>query len=167
MSLFDYSLPNQNRKKFACLSSRNCFSRFAICVICFVDYLVYDGPSEKHGEWVQERVGGVQAAIVTAPIVQAYEQAFKSVKHTGRIVAVGLPSSNVPVSILDFVLGGIQLIGTLVGSRREMQEALEFAKLHKIGSKVEKRKLEDINEIFDDMLNYKISGRIVIDFTAK
>jgi propanol-preferring alcohol dehydrogenase len=136
-------------------------------VTCLVDYLVYDGPSDKHGEWVQERVGGVQAAIVTAPLVQAYEEAFKSVKHDGRIVAVGLPASKISVSVLDFVLGGIQLIGSLVGTRKDVQETLELAKLHKIACKVEKCKLEDINQIFDDLLNYKISGRIVIDFTAK
>ena len=38
--------------------------------------LVYDGPSDKHSEWIEKKVGGVQAAIVTVPVIQAYEEAF-------------------------------------------------------------------------------------------
>ena len=127
--------------------------------------LVYDGSADKHGEWVQERVGGVQAAIVTVPSIQAYEEAFKSVKRSGRIVAVGLPSGKISIPIIDCILSGIQLVGTVVGTRQDLREALQLAKLHKIVCRAEKRKLEDINLIFDDMINYKISGRIVIDFS--
>jgi alcohol dehydrogenase, propanol-preferring len=129
--------------------------------------LVYDGPANKHGEWVQDKVGGVQAAIVAVPLIQAYEEAFKSVKRGGRIVAVGLPNGNISVPIVDCVLSGIQLVGSVVGTRKDLQETLELAKLHQIVCKTEKRKLEDINLIFDDMMNYKISGRVVIDFLAK
>ena len=131
------------------------------------DDLVYDGPADKHGEWIQERVGGVQASVVTVPLIQAYEEAFKSVKRGGRIVAVGLPSGKVSIPILDIIMSGIQLVGTVVGTRKDLQEALQLAKLHQIVCRVEKRKLEDINLIFDDMINYKISGRVVIDFSAK
>jgi D-arabinose 1-dehydrogenase-like Zn-dependent alcohol dehydrogenase len=42
-----------------------------------------------------------------------------------------------------------------------------LAKFRQITCKVEKCKLEDINEVFENMRNFKISGRIVIDFTAK
>jgi len=71
------------------------------------------------------------------------------------------------VPILDCVINGIELVGTVVGTRQDMQEALELAKLHKITCKIQKRKLEDINEIFEDMNNYKISGRVVLDLSAK
>jgi propanol-preferring alcohol dehydrogenase len=71
------------------------------------------------------------------------------------------------VPILDCVINGIELVGTVVGTRQDMQEALELAKHHKITCKIQKRKLEDINEIFEDMNNYKISGRVVLDLSAK
>ncbi len=58
------------------------------------DYLVYDGPSEKCGEWVQAKVHGVQVALVTVPLIQAYDEALKSVKRGGRIIAVALPKEN-------------------------------------------------------------------------
>ena len=104
---------------------------------------------------------------MSVPSIPAYEQAFKSVKRCGRVVAVGLPSGTMSVPILDCVLNGIELVGSVIGTRQDLKEALEFAKLHKITCKIQKRKLEEINEILDDIINYRISGRVVIDFTDK
>jgi propanol-preferring alcohol dehydrogenase len=112
-------------------------------------------------------VHGVQAAIVTVPIIQAYEEACKSVKWGGCVIALALPNDNLSIPINTFIRGEIQLIGSFVGTRKDLIEALELAKLHKITCKVQKFNLEDINKIFEDMQNYKISGRAVIDFTAK
>lgn len=132
------------------------------------NYLVYDGPSDKHGEWIRTTTkGGVQAAIITVPLIQAYEEALKSVKRGGRIVGVGLPSGKMSLPIFDCIVNGIEFVGSIVGTRQDLKEALELAKLHKITCKVQKRKLEDINEIFDDMINYKISGRVVLDLSTK
>jgi propanol-preferring alcohol dehydrogenase len=69
--------------------------------------------------------------------------------------------------IFDCIVNGIEFVGSIVGTRQDLKEALELAKLHKITCKVQKRKLEDINEIFDDMINYKISGRVVLDLSTK
>lgn len=130
--------------------------------------LVFDGPPDQHGEWIQEKTnGGVQGSVVTVPIVAAFEQAFKSLKRGGRVVAVALPNGRMSVPIVDCVLGGIQLVGSIVGTRKDLQEALEIAKLHKIECKVQTRKIEEINDIFEDMVNYRISGRMVLDFTGK
>lgn len=128
--------------------------------------LVYDGPSDKHGEWVKSTTkGGVQATIIAVPLVEAYEQAFKSIKRGGRLVGVGLPSGNMSLPIFDCILNGIEIVGSVVGTRQDLEETLQLAKLHQIKCKIQKRKLEDINEVFDQMLNYKISGRVVLDFT--
>ncbi|CAF1101907.1 unnamed protein product [Rotaria sordida] len=90
---------------------------------------VYDGPSDQHGKWVRQKVDGVQAAIITVPLIQAYEEALKSVKRGGRIVAIGLPAEKMSISTIDFILREIKLIGTTVGTRKDLQEALELAKL--------------------------------------
>jgi propanol-preferring alcohol dehydrogenase len=78
-----------------------------------------------------------------------------------------MPKGNMTVPITRWVTSGIELIGSTLGSRQDLQEALNFAKLHRIECKVEKRKLKDINQIFDEMSNFKINGRIVIDFLEK
>jgi propanol-preferring alcohol dehydrogenase len=100
-------------------------------------------------------------------LIQAYDEAFKSVKRGGRIIAVAIPKENISIPTINFIFREIKLIGSFVGTRKDVQEALELAKIHKITCKVERCKLEDINEVFDNMHNYKISGRIVIDFTTK
>ncbi|CAF0962373.1 unnamed protein product [Adineta steineri] len=128
---------------------------------------VYDGPAEKHGEWIQNKVGGVEASIVTVPLIIAFDQAFVSVKRCGRVIGVGIPKGNMSFPIARWVTSGIELIGSTLGSRQDLQESLDFAKLHGIECKIEKRKLKDINQIFEDMSNYKINGRIVIDFLEK
>lgn len=127
---------------------------------------VYDGPAENHGEWVRDRVGGVQASIVTVPLLVAFEQAFESIKRCGRLVAVGMPKGNISIPISRLVTTGIEIIGSTLGTRKELAEALEFAKAHQIKCKIEKRRLSEINEIFDRMSQYQIHGRIVIDFTT-
>ena len=91
---------------------------------------------------------------------------MKSVKRGGCIVAVGFPTGTINLSIFELVVNGIQLVSASPGTRKDLREALEFAKVHKITCRVEKCKLEDINQILDDMLNFKISGRMVIDFSA-
>lgn len=125
---------------------------------------MYNGPSDEHAQWIRSNLDGIQASIVCVSSAQAYEQAIKSVKRGGRVIAVGLPSEDISLSILQLVAGGIQLIGSGVGTRQDLKEALELAKLHGILCPVNRRKLQDINEIFEDMLQYKIVGRIVIDF---
>ncbi|CAF0781360.1 unnamed protein product [Adineta steineri] len=71
-------------------------------------------------------------------------------------------TNNVVLIFLGDGTGAFTLTNTLSSDK-----ALEIAKLHKIECKVQKKRLEDINEIFDDMINYRISGRIVLDFSAK
>ena len=126
--------------------------------------VVYDGPVDKHAEWIRNKVGGVQASFVTVPLTIAFEQAFESVKRCGRVIGVGMPKGSMSIPITRWVTSGIELIGSTLGSRKDLQEALDFAKLHRIGCKVEKRKLQDINQVFDDLSDGKINGRIVIDF---
>lgn len=103
--------------------------------------------------------------MVTVPIIQAYDEAFKSLKRGGRLIAVGLPKENLSIAIPNLIIKEIQLIGSFVGTRKDMQEALELAKLRQITCKVEKCKLEEINEVFNRMHQFKLSGRVVIDFT--
>lgn len=114
---------------------------------------------------VETTGGGVQAILVTVPSLSAYDQALKSIKRGGRLVCVGLPNGKMSVPIVDCVLNGIELVGSVVGTRQDLQEALQLAQLHHIVCKIQKKKLEDINEIFNDMIHYRISGRIVLDLT--
>ena len=51
-----------------------------------------------------------------------------------------------------------------MGTRQDLQEAFHFAAEGKVVPKVTLRPIEDINQIFDEMLEGKIKGRMVIQF---
>ncbi|WP_373842090.1 alcohol dehydrogenase AdhP [Limosilactobacillus sp.] len=114
---------------------------------------------------IQDKVGGVQAAIVTATAPICYDQALASVRAGGKVVAVSLPKGNIDVPISKTVLDGIEIIGSLVGTRQDLAEAFQLAADGGIDPIVHTRKLSEINDIVDEMKAGKIVGRMVVDFT--
>lgn len=127
--------------------------------------LVYDGPGNDAGTWIKEHTnGGVQGVVVTAVAKQPFSQALQSIKRGGRVVPVGLPPESMEISIFDTVLGGHEIVGSIVGTRMDLVETLDLARDGEIKPIITMKKLEDINEIFDDMLNGTINGRVVVDF---
>lgn len=66
---------------------------------------------------------------------------------------------------LRLVLDGIEVIGSLVGTRQYLVEAFEFAADGKVVPKVTPRKIDEINDIFEEMQQGKIKGRMVIEFS--
>lgn len=108
---------------------------------------------------------GLDATIITSVAKMPFNQAVDVVKAGARVVAVGLPVDKMDLDIPRLVLDGIQVVGSLVGTRLDLQEAFQFAAEGKVVPKVALRPLEDINEIFEEMEQGKITGRMVIDFT--
>ena len=115
-------------------------------------------------EWIHNQVGGVQASICTAVSKPAFGEAYRAVKRGGKCVAVGLPPEMMEVPIFDTVLNGVSIVGSIVGTRKDLQEALEFAAEGRVKTIIETASLEEINRIFDDLEQGKINGRIVIKF---
>lgn len=121
-------------------------------------------PTKENAEQVmQEKIGGAHAAIVTAVAKSAFNSAIACVRAGGVVVAVGLPPEAMDLSIPRLVLDGIEVVGSLVGTREDLREAFDFAAEGLVVPKVEKRPIEDINDIFDEMIEGKFKGRMVID----
>jgi alcohol dehydrogenase, propanol-preferring len=101
-----------------------------------------------------QRLGGADAAIATAATPTAFEQAFRSLARGGRLVFVGLPAENhMQLPIFETVLGGIELRGSIVGTRHDLEEVFE---LHRRGlTQVEyaERRLDDVNEAIEQVLD--------------
>ncbi|RBW68476.1 alcohol dehydrogenase AdhP [Bacillus taeanensis] len=111
---------------------------------------------------IQDKVGGVQAAISVAVTKKAFEQAYQSVKRGGSLVVVGLPNDELPIPIFDTVLNGVAVKGSIVGTRKDLQEALEFAAQGKVKTNIETQPLEKINDVFERMVKGQINGRVVL-----
>ncbi len=129
--------------------------------------LVINSRNEDAAKVIQEKVGGAHAAVVTAVAKSAFNSAVDAVRAGARIVAVGLPPESMSLNIPRLVLDGIEVVGSLVGTRMDLAEAFQFAAEGKVIPKVTMRPLEDINDIFHEMESGKIKGRMVIDFKAK
>ncbi|KML66151.1 alcohol dehydrogenase AdhP [Pectobacterium peruviense] len=127
--------------------------------------LVINPAKEDAAKIIQEKVGGAHAAVVTAVARAAFNSAVDSVRAGGRIVAVGLPPESMDLNIPRLVLDGIQVLGSLVGTREDLKEAFQFAAEGKVKPKVTLRPLKDINAIFAEMKGGKITGRMVIDLS--
>ncbi|KDM90537.1 alcohol dehydrogenase AdhP [Photobacterium galatheae] len=122
-----------------------------------------DFMKEKPSEAIHRLVGGVHGVVCTAVSKPAFEEAYRSVRRGGSCVLVGLPPDEMPIPIFDTVLNGIKVIGSIVGTRQDLQECLQFAAEGKVRAIIEVKALEEINDIFDDMMKGEITGRIVMN----
>ncbi|WP_025730875.1 alcohol dehydrogenase AdhP [Atopobacter phocae] len=113
---------------------------------------------------IQEKVGGAHGAVVTAVARTAFNQAVGSVRAGATIVAVGLPPESMDLSIPRLVLDGISVKGSLVGTRQDLAEAFQAGAEGKVVPTCQLRPMEDIEDIFEEMEQGKIKGRMVIEF---
>jgi propanol-preferring alcohol dehydrogenase len=113
---------------------------------------------------VQKATGGVHGVLVTAVHPQAFGQAIGLARRGGTIVFIGLPPGEFPAPIFDIVLKGLTIRGSIVGTRQDMAEALDFYARGLIHPTVHTARLEDINDVFARMEAGQIDGRIVIDY---
>jgi propanol-preferring alcohol dehydrogenase len=108
--------------------------------------------------------GGAHGMLVTAVSPPAFSQALHMVRRKGTVAMVGLPPGEFPTPIFDVVLKRITLRGSIVGSRKDLSEALAFAAEGKVKTHLHEKRLEDINSIFEDLEHGRVDGRIVIKF---
>lgn len=114
---------------------------------------------------LKQEIGGAHGVLVTAVSPRAFEQAIGMARRGGTITLNGLPPGKFDLSIFDMVLDGITVRGSIVGTRKDLQEALDFASRGKISANISVEPLMNINAIFDRMRAGKIAGRVVIDMT--
>ncbi|WP_413232653.1 alcohol dehydrogenase AdhP [Mycolicibacterium sp. 050158] len=113
---------------------------------------------------VQKLTGGVHGVLVTAVHPQAFGQAIGLARRGGTIVFNGLPPGEFPAPIFDIVLKGLTIRGSIVGTRQDMVEALDFYARGLILPTVTSACLDDVNEVFGRLERGQIDGRVVIDY---
>lgn len=113
---------------------------------------------------IQEKVGGVHAAVVTAVAASAFDQAVDSLRPDGKLVAVALPQGDMKLNIAKTVLDGIIVAGSLVGTRQDLAECFQFGAEGKVKPIVKTRKLAEINDMIQELKDNKVVGRNVVDF---
>ena len=123
------------------------------------DLVVNGKEVEDVAGYIQEKTGGTHSAVVTAVYKVAFNQAVD------RVRAVGLPSEYMDLSIVKTVLDGIHVVGSLVGTRKDLEEAFDFGAQGLVVTVVETVPVDTAVKVFDQMEKGKIQGRKVLDFT--
>jgi alcohol dehydrogenase, propanol-preferring len=106
--------------------------------------------------------GGAHGVLVTAASPSAFSQALQLARRRGTVSLVGLPPGTFPMPIVDMVLKRITVRGSIVGTRKDLAEALDFAARGKVRAHIHEARLEDINPVFAELRAGKIDGRVVL-----
>ena len=110
------------------------------------------------------KLGGADAAIVLAATPHSIEQAFHSLKRGGRLVLVSLPKDNTfELPIFETVLNGITVIGSIVGTRKDLAEVFELHAQGRTRVVREVHQLDEVNSCIDAVLNGEVDARVVFD----
>ena len=125
--------------------------------------LVVNAAKEDPGAFLQKATGGMHGVLVTAVSPIAFQQGISALRRKGTIALNGLPKGHFDLSIFDTVLNRYTVRGSIVGTRKDMQEAVAFAVEGKVKATVHAARLEDINEVFDQMKKGQIDGRVVLE----
>ncbi|MBI2719125.1 MAG: zinc-dependent alcohol dehydrogenase [Rhizobiales bacterium] len=114
---------------------------------------------------IRESIGGSHGAVVTAVSPRAFEQSVGIVRNGGTVAWIGLPGGKqdeIRLSIAAVVNGEVSIRGSSVGTRQDLQEAIDFAANGLVRARIEKAPLADINGIFARMKKAEINGRVVL-----
>jgi hypothetical protein len=108
---------------------------------------------------------GPHAAIVTSSKAEAYETAMAYIRPAGTVVAVGLPSreATIAANVVMTVLQKKRLIGSMVGTRLDVIEALRIAAEGHVKSAIQVRPFAELQNTFTEMIKGTLPGRVVLD----
>jgi alcohol dehydrogenase, propanol-preferring len=124
--------------------------------------MVVNAKSHDPAAEVQRAIRGAHGVLVTAASRTAFSQALAMLHKRGTMSMVGLPPGDFALPIFDMVLNAKTVRGSIVGTRKDLQEALAFAGEGKIHTTYSEEKLDNINAVFARMSKGEIDGRVVM-----
>jgi propanol-preferring alcohol dehydrogenase len=119
---------------------------------------------ETAGRALLKEWGGVDAAIVLTGSAAAIPQAFKALKRLGTLVLVGVSVSQYELPLVDTVVKGIQIRGSYLGPREDLESVFELARSGAMRAQVETHGIEESPAILERMKRGEIAGRAVVRF---
>jgi propanol-preferring alcohol dehydrogenase len=111
-----------------------------------------------------QALDGAHAAISVAVAPKVISQAFGSLRRGGTLVFVAMPADNdVSLPIFETVLNGLTIRGSIVGTRKDLSEVYALHAQGRTRVIRESRKLEEVNECFEEVEEGHVAARIVFD----
>jgi propanol-preferring alcohol dehydrogenase len=108
-------------------------------------------------------LGGLDVALVTVPAPSVLVTAHAALNPRGRLAMVALPADDIlPLPVFSTVLRGVQVIGTLVGTRNDLKDCFELHRRGKTKVIAAERGLDEVNAVFDEVLSGRVPARVVL-----
>ncbi|QRW22110.1 Zinc-binding dehydrogenase [Rhizoctonia solani] len=105
---------------------------------------------------------GVHAAIVTSGLTAVYSQSLQYLRRGGTLVAVGV-SGKIEIDMASTIPRNIKIKTVYVGNREEARQALDMLARGRIQTTCRVEPLSKLPQVFDEMEEGKLAGRIVLD----
>ena len=109
--------------------------------------------------------GGVDAVINFAPTPATWPAMVEAVRPLGRIVAAAIVPEPVALNQEWLTLKGVEVTGTSVGTRLELQDLLRMHAREPFLAEITPVRLCDANAALDALEEGRVVGRQVIDFS--
>ncbi|OQN99775.1 hypothetical protein B0A48_14545 [Cryoendolithus antarcticus] len=112
---------------------------------------------------------GAHAVVVYASSKESYASAISLLRPRGIVIAVGVPGA--PDAFLGthpamLAMGAYRTAGSVVGTLKEVDEALDFVKRGLVHPVLTKGTLADVNKYLALMSEGKVAGRVVLKVAA-
>jgi len=131
---------------------------------CGADY-TYDNTQGGLKQFVYSCTNnkGAHAVICFAPDEEAMHQCIHTVRKGGTVVLVALKSSNsqIELPLHEVIMKGISVVGSIVGNRNDLHQAMEFAARGLVKPKVHVHRLADFRSAIKELRANSFEGRVV------
>ena len=124
--------------------------------------LVIDARTEDPASVLQAH-GGADVAVGLAVSDQSFATAYAGLRRGGRLVLVALPAGGtLSLPVFDTVLNGKSVLGSIVGTRADLEDVFALHAAGRTRVIYETRPLSGVNEAIDEVLNGKAKARLVL-----
>jgi alcohol dehydrogenase, propanol-preferring len=108
--------------------------------------------------------GGCHAAAVFSASNAAYASAPRLLRVNGILMAIGIAKEPLQISTYDLAVASYRLMAESTSTPQRMRKAIEFTAKHNILPEVEFRRLEELDEMVEEMKAGQSQRRKVVVF---
>ncbi|KAM0558124.1 hypothetical protein ACHAPJ_005291 [Fusarium lateritium] len=132
-------------------------------------YIDFQATKDIPAEVLKLTKYGAHGVLVTAATRAAYETAPNYLRPNGTIVAGGMPPDPTVIAgapPIAVALRRLKIVGSVTGSLKDVEEALDFTSRDLVHPILTKGKLEDLDEWIHKLATGQVAGRCVLEVAA-
>lgn len=118
-------------------------------------------------ESLSEKANSCDFILSTATGEVPWTDYLNVLKPEGKLCLVGVPESELKLPVLPLLFGQKSVVGSVIGSRTEMQEMLEFSARHQILPLIEKYQFSEVNTALKKIAKNEIRYRAVLEMDGR